>query len=170
MPLPSLISFQNGFLSGKPPKNEYLHFSELNCNDLDAWIVRICRTVSLEYLHEILFTILNELLVNECKANAKRVFFKKQGLDIFSYQAYPHFLEFRVPNNAKLHAEEKNRIDSKTTSSVRYKYNGEAYKESVDNEESSDLGIVLIHILLRNSGVKNYFFELHRAEFEEILH
>ncbi|TGN14543.1 HDOD domain-containing protein [Leptospira ilyithenensis] len=196
MPLQPLISFQEEFLSGNPIRKEYIHFSEINCHDLDVWIGRISRTVSLEFLHEILFTILNELLVNACKANAKRVFFKERGLNIHletdyskgipmfkdafghnrksifalldhsSYQIsleaqnFPNFIEFKVRNNAKILNEEKNRIEIRVQSSSKYKNINDAYKESVDNEESSGLGIVLIHILLRNSGLKNQFFEL----------
>ncbi|TGN19699.1 HDOD domain-containing protein [Leptospira idonii] len=196
MPLPSLTAFQEEFLSGKPLRKDYVHFSEVNCHDLDVWIGRISRTVSLEFLHEIIFTILNELLVNGCKANAKRVFFQQRGFDIRSEsdyskaiplfkhefghnrsgifaslesspftisletQNYPNFIEFRVKNNACILPEEKQRIEIRVKSSEKYKNINDAYKESVDNEESSGLGIVLIHILLRNSGIKNQFFEL----------
>jgi HD-like signal output (HDOD) protein len=202
MHLPSLNSFQEEFLSGKPLKKEYIHFSELNCHDLDVWIGRICRTVSLEFLHEILFTILNELLVNGCKANAKRVFFQSRSLDINSLadyqkgipyfknefghhrmqifseleksnyfvnvtaQNFPNFVEFSITNNAKILDEEKNRIQTRITASEKYKNINDAYKESIDSEESSGLGIVLIHILLRNSGIKNQFFELATDEKE----
>ncbi len=196
MSLPSLESFQDEFLSGKPLKKEYIHFSELNCHDLDIWIGRICRTISLEFLHEILFTILNELLVNGCKANAKRVFFSSRGLNILSIEDYakgiPHFknefglhrrqifnelektdfyvkvtvqnfpdhIEFNVTNNAKILDEEKNRMGMRILASAKYKNINDAYLESIDSEESSGLGIVLIHILLRNSGIKQDFFEL----------
>jgi hypothetical protein len=196
MPLPSLHSFQDEFLSGIPIKKEYIHFSEVNCHDLDIWIGRICRTISLEFLHEILFTILNELLVNGCKANAKRVFFSSKGLDISNPEDYtkgiPQFkfefghhrkqifselektqffvnvsaqnfldhVEFNITNNAKILDEERYRLQLRISASEKYKNINDAYKESVDSEESSGLGIVLIHILLRNSGIKNQFFEL----------
>lgn len=202
MPLPSLHSFQDEFLSGIPIKKEYIHFSEVNCHDLDIWIGRICRTISLEFLHEILFTILNELLVNGCKANAKRVFFSSKGLDISNPEDYtkgiPQFkfefghhrkqifselektqffvnvsaqnfldhVEFNITNNAKILDEERYRLQLRISASEKYKNINDAYKESVDSEESSGLGIVLIHILLRNSGIKNQFFELITTDTE----
>jgi HD-like signal output (HDOD) protein len=202
MLLTPLRTFQEGFLSGNSLKKEYIHFSEVNCHDLDIWIGRICRTVSLEFLHEILFTIINELLVNGCKANAKRVFFSTKSLDITSRedylkgipdfkdafghhraaifkelektdykifvtaQNYPNFIEFSITNNAKILEEEINRIQSRVTSSEKYKNINDAYLESIDSEESSGLGIVLIHILLRNSGIKDHFFELKTTEKE----
>ncbi|GBF51901.1 HDOD domain protein [Leptospira ryugenii] len=200
MPDSPLVAFQEEFLSGKPAQKDYVHFSEVNCHDLDLWIGRICRSVSLEFLHEILFTILNELLVNGCKANAKRVFFRekslnlqepsdyKKGISLFKFQFghhrtelfrqlenteylvnviaknHPQYLEFKVSNNAKILEEERNRINQRILASEKYKNINDAYKESVDSEESSGLGIVLIHILLRNSGVKEKFFELKTEE------
>jgi len=205
MLLPTLIDFQEEFLSGQPVTKHYLHFSEVNCHDLDIWIGRICRTVSLEFLHEILFTILNELLVNGCKANAKRVFFKSKSLEItdpndyqkgiplfkqefgqhrsaifkslettnfnitVSAQNFPNYIEFKTTNNAKILDEEKIRINRRITASEKYKNINDAYLESVDSEESSGLGIVLIHILLRNSGIKNQFFELRTNDFETTI-
>ncbi len=205
MPLQTLSSFQEAFLSGKSLQKNFIHFSEQNCQELDIWIGRICRTVSLEFLHEILFTILNELLVNGCKANAKRIFFKSQSLTItnpkdysvgipkfkheFGYQRnrifqelektdltvfveaqnFPHFIQFRVTNNSKILDEERQRIESRITSSVRYKNISDAYSESIDSEESSGLGIVLIHILLRNSGIKDKFFELETTDDETTI-
>lgn len=202
MPPTSLISFQEEFLSGNPIKKEYVHFSEVNCHDLDIWIGRICRTVSLEFLHEILFTILNELLVNGCKANAKRVFFATRGLDINSSvdyaqaipdfknefghnrkaifaelektdyrvhvttQNFPNFVEFNVTNNAKILEEEHFRVQTRIKASEKYKNINDAYLESIDSEESSGLGIVLVHILLRNSGIQNEFFELITTDIE----
>lgn len=196
MPYSDLIEFQEEFLAGKPLTKEYVHFSESDCPALDVWIGRLVRSISLEFLHEILFTILSELLVNGCKANGKRVFFSDQNLDIqneadyskgiplfkeefghyrrrvfsslekspflvwLTAQNFENYIEFRVKNNARILREEKHRIDIRVESSVKYKNINDAYRESVDSEESSGLGIVLIHILLRNSGVQNKFFEL----------
>ncbi|MCZ8344574.1 MAG: HDOD domain-containing protein [Leptospira sp.] len=200
MPYTELLKFQDDFVSGKPISKEYVHFSESDCPGLDVWIGRIVRSISLEFLHEILFTILSELLVNGCKANGKRVFFLEQNLDIQNEKDYTkgiplfkeefgHFrkrvfqslektsykvwltainfadhIQFSVRNNAKILMEEKHRIDTRVESSLKFKNINDAYRESVDNEESSGLGIVLIHILLRNSGVKNRFFELITSE------
>lgn len=194
MAIPPLMTFQEDFLSGKLIKKEYVHFSEIDCPELDVWIGRVVRSISLEFLHEILFTILSELLVNGCKANGKRVFFSEQGLDLWNEKDYARgialykdefghnrkrvflalekskynislstkyqedFIEFRVRNNAKILPEEKNRILKRVQASIKYKNINDAYRESVDNEESSGLGIVLIHILLRNSGIPNQFF------------
>ncbi|GBF44228.1 signal transduction protein [Leptospira ellinghausenii] len=206
MSIPPLMTFQEDFLSGKLITKEYVHFSEIDCPELDIWIGRVVRSISLEFLHEILFTILSELLVNGCKANGKRVFFSEQGLDLWNEKDYARgislykdefghhrkrvfssleksnysislstiykedFIEFRVRNNAKILPEEKNRIVRRVQASTKYKNINDAYRESVDNEESSGLGIVLIHILLRNSGIPNQFFELVTGEdFTEVI-
>ncbi|MBM9590699.1 HDOD domain-containing protein [Leptospira sp. 201903075] len=206
MSIPPLITFQEDFLSGKLISKEYVHFSEIDCPELDVWIGRVVRSISLEFLHEILFTILSELLVNGCKANGKRVFFSEQGFDLWNGNDYARgiplykdefghnrkrvflaldksdfkitlstickedYIEFRVRNNAKILPEEKNRILKRVQASARYKNINDAYRESVDNEESSGLGIVLIHILLRNSGISNQFFQLMTTEdYTEVI-
>ncbi|MDF3819959.1 HDOD domain-containing protein, partial [Leptospira sp. 96542] len=202
MSISTLLAFQEEFLSGKPLKKDYVHFAESDCPDLDVWIGRLVRSLSLEFLHEILFTILSELLVNGCKANGKRVFFKDNGLDIWNESDYIRgiplfkeefghnrhrifkaledselkihltaqylgdFVEFRVRNTTKILPEEKQRISFRVNASKRFKNINDAYRESVDNEESSGLGIVLIHILLRNSGINNSFFELITNEID----
>jgi HD-like signal output (HDOD) protein len=177
------------FLKGEPLVKEFSSFSEENCPELEALLATLLRSISLEFLLEIVFTVLNELLINAFKANAKRVFFENKGIDINNKLEYERLLkdfrdefgEFRseliqnleksqyrialklslddekirfwVTNNAKILDEEMNRIDFRLFSSSKVRNLTDAYHEALDMEESSGLGIVLIQLLLRNSGI-----------------
>ncbi|MCC5816065.1 MAG: histidine kinase, partial [Leptospira sp.] len=79
---------RDSFLRGEVISREYSHFSETDCAALEEFLATILRTVSLEFLLEIVFTIVNELLVNAFKANAKRIFFDKIGKNINDPQEY----------------------------------------------------------------------------------
>ncbi|WCL47713.1 HDOD domain-containing protein [Leptospira sp. GIMC2001] len=192
---------KENFIKGIPVTTEYSHFSELDCPQLEAYLASLLRSISLEFLLEIIFTILNELLVNAFKANAKRVFFENKGIDINDESSYADALrefrdafgEFReslidsldnsnyriilkianekdkikfwVTNNAQILTEEKSRIDFRIQSSSKVKNLSEAYQETLDTEESSGLGIVLVQLLLRNSGILENEFRVESEGF-----
>lgn len=197
---PTLEATRQAFLSGEALHQNYVQFTEKDCLGLDIWLGRLLRTVSLEFLQEILFTVLSELVINGYKANVKRVVFSKNQLDLHNETDYAkgmkffksefagnqsqlidlmnqspyrveveakHFdkyIMFSVTNNAMLLPEEADRIKKRIISSEKFNSIGDAYKESLDSEESSGLGIILIHILLRNSGVQEDLYELESTE------
>lgn len=197
---PTLEATRTAFLSGEVLSQNYVQFTEEDCLGLDIWIGRLLRTVSLEFLQEVLFTVLSELVTNGYKANSKRVLFKQNQLDLKNETDYSqgmqffkndfaskkanviellnnspyrvvlearHFekyLLFSVTNNADLMPEEEERIRKRISASKKFDSIGDAYKDSLDSEESSGLGIILIHILLRNSGVQEDLFELEKGD------
>lgn len=184
------------FLNGKPIIREYIHFSEDDCPDLEVLLASLLRSISLEFLLEIIFTILNELLVNAFKANAKRIFFKQIGKDINNRETYDRgllkfreefgsfnrelidsiekseyrinlrieskndILKFSVSNNAEILEEERNRIDFRIHSSNEAKNLTDAYYDVLDTYESSGLGIILVKLLLKNSGIHENNFRI----------
>jgi putative nucleotidyltransferase with HDIG domain len=85
----------------------YIQFSELDCPALEAFLGGLLRSISMEYLLEIVFTVLNELLVNAFKANVKRVYFESIGKDIENKDDYieglKNFREEFAEFNEKVH-------------------------------------------------------------------
>lgn len=194
------------FLRGEIINREYAHFAESDCEDLEIFLANILRSVSMEFLLEIIFTVLNELLVNAFKANAKRIFFERIGKDINDFEDYnsnlgefrnefgefrdtmkqslldshyriqlnirnsPTALEFWVTNNSKILNQEQERILSRIESSKKIKNLTEAYQENLDTMESSGLGIVLVKLLLKNSGIIENKFQVSSNENETVAY
>jgi putative nucleotidyltransferase with HDIG domain len=194
------------FLNGEPIYREFLHFSEDDCPGLEALLAGLLRSISLEFLLEIIFTILNELLVNAFKANSKRVFFKQIGKDINKPETYNQgLLEFReefgnfkkelltslekteyrirlkimnddsslkfwVSNNAEILEEERSRIDFRIHSSIEAKNLTDAYYDVLDTYESSGLGIILVKLLLKNSGIHDNNFKIESSPTETVAY
>jgi putative nucleotidyltransferase with HDIG domain len=184
------------FSQGKPIERQYFQFSELDCPNLENYLASLLRSISLEYLLEIVFTVLNELLVNAFKANVKRVYFEKIGKNICNKEEYlegiANFREefgdlnsglvdavensnyriqlkllnekdkirFWVSNNASMVEEEMERINTRLISASKVKNLTEAYQDNLDSYESSGLGLVLVQLLLRNSGITENFFSI----------
>lgn len=184
------------FLEQKPIVREYTHFSEENCPELEYFLASLLRSISFEFLLEILFTILNELLVNAFKANAKRIYFEKIQKDIHNpvdyeagiihfreeFNSYKHelieslkrshyrirmkiqngenSLRFWVTNTADLLDEERERIEFRIDTSSQVKNLSEIYHQTLDTNESSGLGIVLVKLLLKNSGIHDNHFRV----------
>jgi putative nucleotidyltransferase with HDIG domain len=187
---------RDSFLRGEVISREYSHFSENDCAALEEYLANILRTISLEFLLEIVFTIINELLVNAFKANAKRIFFDKIGKNINDPREYMEgLLDFRnefgefkdsmrksleksdykiqlfikqeetklvfwVINNAEMLDQERDRIENRIESSKKIRNLTEAYMENLDTLESSGLGIVLVKLLLKNSGILENNFKV----------
>lgn len=188
------------FMKGEPVSREYSHFSESDCQDLEIFLGSILRMVSMEFLLEIIFTVLNELLVNAFKANAKRIYFEKIGKDINDASEYeknlgefrnefgefrmemihalersdykinlqilntPDSIQFQVSNNSRILNQEVERINARLESSKKIRNLTEAYSENLDTIESSGLGIVLIKLLLKNTGIIENNFAVFSSE------
>lgn len=185
------------FSQGKPIERKYIKFSELDCPSLETYVASLLRSISLEFLLEIVFTVLNELLVNAFKANVKRVYFEKIGKNIFDKQDYKEGItnfrdefgdihsglliaveqsnyriqlkisnekdkiRFWVSNNAPMVEEEIERINVRLISASKVKNLTEAYQDNLDSYESSGLGLVLVQLLLRNSGITENHFSIN---------
>lgn len=76
------------FINGDAVEISYIQFSEKDCPPLEAFLASLLRSISMEYLLEIVFTVLNELLVNAFKANVKRVYFDTIGKNIENKEDY----------------------------------------------------------------------------------
>jgi|GEM_PF-2724391 len=188
-----LRKMSSEFLAGIPLEMNYVRFQEEETEHLEVLTSRVLRFVSLEYLQEIVFTVISELIQNSLKANAKRMLFQMEGLDIRNPGDYAIGMkEFRenffakqneifknlqnsdlnatltlrnledhiqivVTNNSELLPEEEKRIREKISNAKKFKTLNEAYESAMDSEESMGLGIVLVHLLLKNSNVKADF-------------
>jgi len=62
-------------------------------------------------------------------------------------------LVFKVQNNSPILPEEMRRIEARIEASKKYKDLSDAFLEMSDTQESAGLGIILIQLLLRNTGI-----------------
>ncbi len=73
---------------GEPVSLTFHHLSDKNLKFLTSLLTKILSRSDKIYLQNTIITILREMIVNAVKANTKRVFFKKQNLDIFNHDDY----------------------------------------------------------------------------------
>lgn len=153
------------------------------------------------FLSEIISTVIKEILINSVKANSKRLFFYRMGLDIANPADYQKgmnqfltevtskweeqedylnrsefyvqlliqitngFLSLKIKNNVSILPEELERINRRIESAKKYSDLSEAFLDLSDSQESAGLGIILIHLLLKNSGIGTHNFKISSNRF-----
>lgn len=175
--------------SGKEIDIEYRFLSDEDHQQIYLLLLQILGHLDRLFLTEVISTILKELLMNANKANAKRIFFLSEGLNINEPSQYQkgmkRFLEeiihkwdeqesvlkgsnfsvklrakilnqnliFLVENDAPLLPQEMDRIKARLESASKFNDLSEAFLTMADSQESAGLGLVLIQLLLKNSGI-----------------
>ncbi len=94
----------SGLSSGKKVKIVFKYPTEKTLNKINSLIAKILFREDRVYLLDSIITVLRELTVNAIKANVKRVYFKKQNLDINNSQDYSEGMKsfmIRVMKNLK---------------------------------------------------------------------
>ncbi len=156
---------------------------------LNSLFAKILAKMDFIYLLDTLVTIQREIIINAAKANAKRIFFQQEGLDINDPTQYAQGMaRFRtevvgelesirdrlagsplkirlriqkntngivitVTNNTPILPEELDRIKLRMEKARTFNDFSEAYEEVYDSTEGAGLGIVLVTLLLKNSGI-----------------
>lgn len=188
------------FINHEEVKFTFQHFGEKDTLPLELVVGVLLRSVEADFLHEVAFMIINELVVNACKANAKRVFFEMRKKNIHSKTEYletiggfksefghisPEFEKriqkskyvtnlillnkedhvlIKVTNNCTILPEEEERLVNRINASASVANLSDAYTQFSNSEEGSGLGIVLVHILLKNCGISHRAFHLQTEE------
>ncbi|PJZ68482.1 HD family phosphohydrolase [Leptospira perolatii] len=182
--------------SGKDIDLEYRFITDEDHQQIYLLLLQILGHLDRLFLTEVVSTVLKELLMNANKANAKRIFFLREGLDIENaaqYQKGMHrFLEevihkwddqekilrgsnlivklrakilnqnlvFLIENDAPLLVQESERIKARIESASKFNDLSEAFLTMSDTQESAGLGLVLIQLLLKNSGIGTDKFKI----------
>ncbi len=73
---------------GEPVSLTFHHLSDGTLKFLNSFLTKVLSRDDKIYLQNTIITILREMIVNAVKANTKRVFFKKQNLDIYNSDDY----------------------------------------------------------------------------------
>lgn len=179
----------NKFEAGQPVTVVF-HYPDQNVmKSLNSIFAKVLAKMDFIYLLDTLITIQREIIINAAKANAKRVFFQEDGLDITNPMQYAQGMaRFRneivgeletireklsksslkirvriqktpdgtvidVTNNTPILPEELDRIKLRMDKARSYNDFSEAYEEVYDSTEGAGLGIVLVTLLLKNSGI-----------------
>lgn len=181
----------------KESRLNYSFVTEEQNQEIYALLVHVMGYMDKLYLVEVVFTVLKELLMNANKANAKRGYFDRQGLDINDSADYKlgmvnfqeevimnwneqinfltgsqfyisllmkvdgNSIHFAVENNAPITPEELARINKRIEIAKKYNDLSDAFADIADTTESAGLGLVLIQLLLRNSGIGSEKFKIH---------
>ncbi len=179
---------------GEPYAFSFPYLSEDISRFINALFARILSRSDRVFLLDMIITITREIFVNAVKANAKRVFFRRNNIDINNPEDYAQgvvqfkkavvgqfesiaeelsksdyrvtlsisrkneAIDIRVVNNTPIHPIELNRIKLRQEKAQEYEDFTDAFDEIYDDTEGAGLGIVLVVLLLRNSGVgtENY--------------
>ena len=72
---------------------------------------------------------------------------------IFKGKLENQILTLTVQNNSTILPEEMRRIEARMEASKRVKDLSQAFLEMSDNQESAGLGLILVHLLLKNTGI-----------------
>ncbi len=194
MAIPNTSEITVKIFNGEPFTFSFHYFSENVIRFMNALFAKILPRMDQVFLLDTCITILREICVNAVKANAKRVYFQKMGIDINDPGAYSEGLRLfkknivgrfediehdlyksgfkvlmgfrkngngliiQVSNNVAILPEELQRINKRIEMARVYEDFSEAFDDVYDDSEGAGLGIVLISLLLKNSGigVENY--------------
>ncbi|WP_425324587.1 HDOD domain-containing protein [Leptospira wolffii] len=182
--------------SGKEIDLEYRFISDEDHQQIYLLLLQALGNLDRLFLTEVVSTVLKELLMNANKANAKRIFFLSEGLNINEPSHYNkgmrRFLEeiihkwddqekvlkgsnlsvrlrakimnqnliFLVENDAILLPQEMERIKARLESASKFNDLSDAFLSMSDSQESAGLGLVLIQLLLKNSGIGSDKFKI----------
>ncbi len=177
------------FEAGEPITVAFFYPDQNVMKSLNSIFAKILAKMDFIYLLDTLVTIQREIIINAAKANAKRIFFQEEGLDITDPMQYAQgMVRFRneivgefesireklsksslkirvriqktakgtlisVTNNTPILPEELDRIKLRMEKARSYNDFSEAYEEVYDSTEGAGLGIVLVTLLLKNSGI-----------------
>lgn len=179
----------NKYEAGEPVTMAFYYPDQNVMKSLNSLFAKVLAKMDFIYLLDTLVTIQREIIINAAKANAKRVFFQEEGLDITDPMQYAQGMaRFRneivgelenirdklaesslkirvriqktqkgtvinVSNNTPILPEELDRIKLRMEKARSYNDFSEAYEEVYDSTEGAGLGIVLVTLLLKNSGI-----------------
>ncbi|EQA36666.1 HDIG domain protein [Leptospira inadai serovar Lyme str. 10] len=185
----NVSEYADSLSSGKEIDIEYRFISDEDHQQIYLLLLQILGHLDRLFLTEVVSTILKELLMNANKANAKRIFFLSEGLNISDAAQYQRGIKrfqeeiihrwdeqepvlkgsnfsvrlrakilnqnliFLVENDCPLLAQESERIKARLESASKFNDLSEAFLTMSDSQESAGLGIVLIQLLLKNSGI-----------------
>lgn len=183
-------------VSGKDIELEYRFISDEDHQQIYLLLLQVLGNLDRLFLTEVVSTILKELLMNANKANAKRLFFLSEGLNINEASHYnkgmKRFLEdiihkwdeqekilkgsnlsvrlrakimnqnliFLIENDSALLPQESERIKARLESASKFNDLSDAFLSMADSQESAGLGLVLIQLLLKNSGIGSDKFKI----------
>ncbi len=183
-------------VGGKDIDLEFRFITDEDHQQIYLLLLQILGNLDRLFLTEVVSTVLKELLMNANKANAKRIFFLTEGLNINEPGHYTkgmrRFLEeiihkwdeqekvlkssnllvrlrakimnqnliFLIENDAPLLPQEADRIKARLESASKFNDLSEAFLSMADSQESAGLGIVLIQLLLKNSGIGSDKFKI----------
>ncbi|TAL32209.1 MAG: HDOD domain-containing protein [Spirochaetes bacterium] len=175
--------------NGEPYALTFPYFSEDVSRFINALFAKLLSRADRIFLLDMIITITREIFVNAVKANAKRVFFLRNNIDINDPDEYSRgvaqfkkavvgqfesiaadleksdyrvtleiekrdgVLAMKVINNAPIHPVELSRIQMRQDKAKEFEDFTDAFDEIYDDTEGAGLGIVLVVLLLRNSGV-----------------
>jgi putative nucleotidyltransferase with HDIG domain len=187
-------------LETQETKLRYQFVSDSTHQEMYYFFMSILAHIDKLFLLEVVFTIYKEIIMNANKANAKRLYFIRKGLDIKNPTDYQQGMkEFQeevinrweeqesnlmgsefyidifvaiknnelnviVKNNAPLLPEEVSRIRKRIQAIRKYKDLSDAFDDLGDTTESAGLGLVLVQLLLKNSGIGSDHFKLNSDE------
>ncbi|HPA72855.1 MAG TPA: HDOD domain-containing protein [Spirochaetota bacterium] len=174
---------------GEPVNIAFFYPDQSVMKALNSFFAKILAKMDMVYLLDTLVTIQREVIINATKANAKRLYFQEEKLDIndpsqyergmtnfrqsivgdlekareklarssfkvrIRIQKVPKGMLFSVTNNAPILPEEVRRIKLRMEKARGYNDFSEAYEDVYDSTEGAGLGIVLVTLLLKNSGI-----------------
>ena len=182
--------------SGKQINFSFYYYNRNINNFMNSLITKILSRNNIPFLQSTLTTILRELITNAVKANSKRIYFKRQKLDIEDLDDYRLGMEnfkafiiehqeaieeelrlenvkvtiqiknsdsgicITINNNVPIHQEEMDKINSRMIKAKEYHDFSDVYSEVLDSSEGEGLGILLIMLFLRNSGIGENSFKI----------
>ncbi len=189
MDLSNNTSISEKINRGEPVSLSFTYPSEPIIRSLNSLFAKILSKLDMIYMIDTTITILREIIINAFKANAKRVYFEKNSIDITDPSSYQEGisrfknevvgnldfieadmkssrynviitiknmdkgLQILVTNNTPILPEELERIRLRMARAREYNDFSDAYEEVYDSTEGAGLGIVLVTLLLKNSGV-----------------
>ncbi len=109
-----LNEIHQNLVKGEKVKLTYKFTNDKILQEFQAFLVNILSYVDQLFLLEISFTILKEILYNASKANAKRLFFQRQNLDINNPDEYVKGMEVFAEEVTMKWPEQENYLQNST--------------------------------------------------------
>ena len=196
MSIPDTSRISATIFSGEPFSFSFRYLSEKVALFINALFAKLLPKMDHIYLLDPSITILREICVNAVKANAKRLYFKTNNIDISNPGQYaeglklfkkfvigqfeqiqadlqksPYLvtvvlrkreqgLSIQVSNNVPILPEELDRVNMRMEKAREYEDFSEAFEDIYDESEGAGLGIVLVSLLLKNSGIGTENFRI----------